>query len=383
MKIAIGIDLDWPFEHHYGIVQGILEYGKERDWECSFEPWMERTAEINDISDEFDGVISRCTESLYRTCLKKRIPLVNVWYNSPVKEAHFTGLDNFQVGKKMAEYFVQKGFKKIAFIGQLEDKTSFIVNEGLSAALESHEIENHHLLLQTPVNQDDWALFYDELDRWLGKFEFPLALAVSDHLMARYICEWCRKRRILVPDDIAVLSGWSNELICESFAPSISHIVNKFDLIGRSAAELIEKLIQKEDVEKRYLLPPGELIERRSTDVEPINDRIVAKAMRFIWDNSTEPIFVSDVATALKMSRRSLERKFKTVLKRTINDEILRTRIERAKKMLVNSDISVKKISDQAGFASNQRMSQVFRKKLNMTALEYRFKMRRGVANNK
>lgn len=383
MKIAIGIDLDWPFEHHYGIVQGILDYGREHGWECSLEPWMERTEELSDIPDDFDGVISRSTRSLYEVCQRKAIPLVNVWYNSPVKEAPYAGLDNFAVGRKMADYFVKKGFKKIAFLGQEEDKTSFVTNEGIAEVLNKNEIENHHLYLQTPVSQQDWEVFNAALDKWFGQFEFPLALACSDHLVARYVCEWCRKRKVLVPDDIAVLSGWSNDLICESFAPAISHIVNKFDEIGRGAARLVEKLINGEAVEKKLLHKPGDLVERRSTDVEPVKDRLVARAMRFIWDNSTEQIFVSDVATALKMSRRSLERRFREVLDRSVNDEIVRTRIERARKMLVNSDLSVKQISDQAGFASNQRMSQVFRKKLGMTALEYRQKMSKGGANDK
>ena len=29
LEVAIGIDLEWPYEHHYDVVRGILDYGKE------------------------------------------------------------------------------------------------------------------------------------------------------------------------------------------------------------------------------------------------------------------------------------------------------------------------------------------------------------------
>ena len=48
-KVAIGIDLEWPYEHHYDVVRGILDYGKEKNWECSTEPWLELADNIKEI----------------------------------------------------------------------------------------------------------------------------------------------------------------------------------------------------------------------------------------------------------------------------------------------------------------------------------------------
>lgn len=40
MKIAIGIDLEWSFEHHYKVIEGILELAYKKGWECTVEPWL-------------------------------------------------------------------------------------------------------------------------------------------------------------------------------------------------------------------------------------------------------------------------------------------------------------------------------------------------------
>jgi LacI family transcriptional regulator len=94
--------------------------------------------------------------------------------------------------------------------------------------------------------------------------------------------------------------------------------------------------------------------------------------LRFIRDYSAGPIQVSDVANALDMTRRSLERKFKQSWPRSINEEILRSRLERAQKILSNSDMTVKTVAEKAGFSSSQRMAQVFRTHLGMSAKEFR-----------
>ena len=41
-RIAIGIDLIWPYKHHTDIVAGVLAYGRERGWTCELEPFLEK-----------------------------------------------------------------------------------------------------------------------------------------------------------------------------------------------------------------------------------------------------------------------------------------------------------------------------------------------------
>ena len=73
-RVAIGIDLEWPFKHHVGVVSGIMEYARERGWDCVLAPFPGGT---------FDGLIGRVTREMAAFVRRARIPAVNVWVDSP------------------------------------------------------------------------------------------------------------------------------------------------------------------------------------------------------------------------------------------------------------------------------------------------------------
>jgi LacI family transcriptional regulator len=63
----------------------------------------------------------------------------------------------------------------------------------------------------------------------------------------------------------------------------------------------------------------------------------VAAALRFIAEHSHEDIRVDDVAKHVRATVRSLERYFRAATGRTMTEEIARLRLERAKRLLVES----------------------------------------------
>lgn len=372
--IAIGIDLDWPLDHHYGVVRGILDYAKKNNWECFMEPWLEISDTYEELDTRYDGIIARASPKLQNWCNGQGMPLVNVWTNSPVNISPNVKQDVKATGGLIANYFLSRGFQNFAFLADNGDISNTHMYEGFKGALSMKGYSCQANFLKRPETKEDWNNQDESFETWLSTMKFPLALCASYHLTARYFCEWCRKRSILIPEDIAVFSAWSNDLICEQIEPSLSHIKNEFTQVGFRAAELLEKILNSEEYESDVMVSPGELVERRSTDVEPINDRTIAKALRFIWDNSLDPIQVRDVAKFIGMTRRSLERKFKRSWKRTINEEILTSRLNKAQKMLNNSSLSITEIAKKSGFNSCQRMAQVFRKKLGISTKEFREK---------
>ena len=97
--------------------------------------------------------------------------------------------------------------------------------------------------------------------------------------------------------------------------------------------------------------------------------------MRFIHENFSDPIGVCDVANHLQLSRRGLELRFQKVLGRTIYAEIQRIRLERVKRLLMESELPIAKIAFIAGFGSPRYMGQVFKQQLGMTPAKYRAKI--------
>ena len=65
-----------------------------------------------------------------------------------------------------------------------------------------------------------------------------------------------------------------------------------------------------------------------------IDDTTVLAALEYIWTRSHRPLSVNDVARQLTVSRRTLDRKFASIIGRSVLDEINLCRIGRAKRLL-------------------------------------------------
>jgi LacI family transcriptional regulator len=73
------------------------------------------------------------------------------------------------------------------------------------------------------------------------------------------------------------------------------------------------------------------------------------------------PIRVPDIVTHTGLSRRSLERRFTATLGHTLLEEITRCRLDRAKRLLLETDLSIERVALAAGFSATKRMTHAFR----------------------
>lgn len=117
---------------------------------------------------------------------------------------------------------------------------------------------------------------------------------------------------------------------------------------------------------------PAELISQGPRDVLAVKDRMVAEAMRLIWQQSHRPMTVESLARQLPITRRSLERRFRAAVGHGIHAEIVRCRLERAKRLLVGTDLLLKQVASAAGFTCADGMSRIFRRTEGITPQEYR-----------
>lgn len=72
------------------------------------------------------------------------------------------------------------------------------------------------------------------------------------------------------------------------------------------------------------------------------------------------------------LGRRSLERRCRELLGWGLAEDIQRTHLDRARKLLANTSLSVQAVAVQAGFQDYRHMARVFRRQFDMTATEYR-----------
>jgi LacI family transcriptional regulator len=123
---------------------------------------------------------------------------------------------------------------------------------------------------------------------------------------------------------------------------------------------------------------PTRVSARGSTDVLAVADPLVAEAVRWIHEHATQAVAVEDLVGALPTNRRTLEMRFAAVLGISPRQQITRVRIERAKRLLHETDLPITAIADRMGYASFNYFSTVFRRETGMTLRDYRRGCRAG-----
>jgi LacI family transcriptional regulator len=78
------------------------------------------------------------------------------------------------------------------------------------------------------------------------------------------------------------------------------------------------------------------------------------------------------IANAIPISRRSLEWKFRAVLKRSLLEEVRRVRVEMAKELLSGTDLAMPAVAQKSGFANAQRLALIFRRLTGSSPAAYR-----------
>ena len=172
----------------------------------------------------------------------------------------------------------------------------------------------------------------------------------------------CRELDIAVPEQVAVIGVDNDERLCQLCTPPLSSVIPDSRGAGYEAAQLLDRMMRGEKVPAdAMLLSPLGIAERQSSDMYAVDDSDIATALRYIREHACEGISVSDVLRVVPLSRRMLEHRFQKVVRRSPHAEIVRIRMERATRLLRETDLSLADIARRAGFASAIYLSKSFK----------------------
>ncbi|MNC19886.1 Bifunctional transcriptional activator/DNA repair enzyme AdaA [compost metagenome] len=101
----------------------------------------------------------------------------------------------------------------------------------------------------------------------------------------------------------------------------------------------------------------------------------VKQIIEFLHQNYDQPIQVGDVASAVNLHPGYMQRIFKTRTGKTIISYLTEVRIEKAKMLLLQTDVPILDISDYVGIGSRQYFHTLFKKYTGQTPTEYRNSM--------
>jgi len=151
------------------------------------------------------------------------------------------------------------------------------------------------------------------------------------------------------------------------------------DRLGALAGQWVQALLENElPPEVPQLVQPGLVVVRQSTTLTAVDDADLRRALHYLRENAGGEVTIESLCAALRLSRRSLERKFAASLRCTPWEMLCRVRTQTAKRLLVETDLPMTLIAERSGFADPARFSVVFRREIGKSPNEFR-RFARGV----
>jgi LacI family transcriptional regulator len=356
-----------------GIIKGISAYANRHGpWLLQVEPEGERQA--LPAGWRGDGVIARfSTPKTAEAVLRAGVPVVNVSSIALTGRAAAVPRvcsDVAAGGVLAARHFLDRGFKHFGYVGL--QKLSY-VREHREAFANVLADKGCSCSVITLGDRPEVAGIPRGLVEWLEALPKPVAVLTWNNSQGRAVIHACRLAGLLVPEDVAVLSGNDDPLLCECCLPQLSAISMATEQIGETAAELLELLMRGKPVPKApVLVPPIGIMARQSTDALLIQNPALLQALAYIREHATEPIQVEDILRVVPIARRSLERFFQESLGRSPAEEIRRVRLERAKHLLATTDLPIPKVAQASGFGTGEYLATLMRRTTGMTPLKFR-----------
>jgi len=217
-------------------------------------------------------------------------------------------------------------------------------------------------------------MYHEKIGAWLQSLPKPLALFAANDWGALDASQTCTFYDIHVPEEVAILGVGNDELACHAAQPKLSSIQLPLREIARESVKALAAKFapHSSHLVRSIRLAPTALVTRASTQFFPTEDAIVSTALKYMATNISKPLKIRDLLNSLGISRPQLEKRFRAVLGRTPLVEFRRQRIERARCLLVDTEMSMREIGKLSGFSSEIRFSTVFREIAGMSPSEFR-----------
>lgn len=331
------------------------------------------------------GLIARVeTEEVARQIIKANVPTV-ILDPEPrlvAKVPEFGAFcevysDSEGAARVAAQHLLERGFENFAFVGLRDRVWSDRRCKAFRDSVRSFGFDP--FVYTQPRRKADraWDRENSLLTAWIQDLPKPVAIMACDDDRGHAVLEACRQAAVDVPEEVAVIGVDDDELFCELADPPLSSVALNAEHGGYRTAHLLDQLMRGEIQNRQTLVVEAtQVTGRRSTDVKVFNGPEVSAALSFIHRNRAQDFTVDDVARAVGVSRRNLEVKFRKTVGRTILAEIQRIRLDHVKRMLRETDLSIPRIAEASGFNSASYLTQVFRKDLGVTPVNYRSKFR-------
>ncbi|HNX34635.1 MAG TPA: XylR family transcriptional regulator [Kiritimatiellia bacterium] len=331
--------------------------------------------------NEYDGIIAdQMAFEMADVLRQTRKPVILMVHPDPALHAPslFSRLscvleDSASIGAAGAAYFLARGYKHFAYVGEALGRNWSIVR-GVAFEKRAEADGCACDLYAAPAANTDWKTERKHLLLWLKALPKPVGLLAAMDTRAHQVLDACAEAGLRVPHDVAVLGVDNDELICNGSIPTLSSIQRDTLTCGFLAAQVLDSLMRK-SARKKQILSYGvsRIVSRDSTrtDAAPA-DLMAIRAREFIRINVGERIGVPDVVRHLHVSRRLAELRFRAAYGISLLEEIRNARLERVRRLLSETDLTLAEICDRCDYQTDIHLRRIFKRRFGCSMREYR-----------
>ncbi len=273
-------------------------------------------------------------------------------------------VDDQAIGTIAAEYYLSAGYASFGFVG-LDTPYSQQRLGGFAARLRVDGRQAAVHVEKEPRTRHYLEIWQDpspSLCHWLKALPKPAGIFAAHDPLGRLVCEAGRELQLSIPEDLAVIGANNDEMVCPLSNPPLSSIAIPWSRIGAEAGKWVEVLGKGGRAPKKPLLfAPGGIVQRQSTTLLAVDDPSLRRALQHMRDNFDKAITVETLCDTLRLNRRTLERRFLQFLQATPREILTRFRLDRARTLLMTTDLPISRVAENCGFGDAERFATTFR----------------------
>ena len=372
VALLMSLESDW----HRSIAMGVADFAQTvNNWTFHVSKPSDKASLGVASSVTLDGVICRRNSremDLHLATLG--IPAINVSWLVGFDDLDIPQVvsDEFDCARVASQFFLQKQFENFSYIGYPPWQN---YRPTIEQTLEQIFDDRRYIFSSFEMTNDPnqpFGIDVEKLKRWIVMLPKPNGLLVWSSAVGKIVTSVCGELDLIIPNEIAILCIEHDPLWSSLAKIPLSYIDQDPWRVGHCAAKQLHQMMTGGKPATSRLIPPIGVLSRYSTDSNAICDPLLRKALEFIQSHVHVGLSVTEVANVLDISRRTLESKFKEMLKSTPAAYIRKIQLQKAARLLRKTSMTTGEIAAQTGFNYTEVLMRSFKRQYGVTPMQFR-----------
>lgn len=379
---SILLATDW-FEPRFN--HGVARFAREHGWHLSLEAAYGRILPRGWKGDGCVAMVSSPEMAGFVRSLK--VPVVDSSHAWPGLRLPRVHEDDGAIGRMAAQYFLERGFRHLAFCSPGHNPVARARRDGFVAAAKGGGAAFGELLpAGASETADSWAGIHQRLTRALLALGRPTGVFCVDDRMSAVVCEIAQREGLDIPGRVSVLGVGNLEIACECSWVPLSSIQLDPEQGGYEAAKLLAEVLDGRhgpwppERPPVRLLQPQRVVERASTQGVAVHDPHLARAVARLFAHPTEDPSIEELATHARVGRQKLYELFAREFRCTPGEFADQVRLRLACRLLGDPQRKLHAVARDSGFGTTLRMHRSFMRKVGIPPGAWRTLEARGKA---